>query len=194
MVGTHAHADEYVRAEGDHAGGREVDARLHDHEHLPERRYREDRHVREDVRPRGVLERAGCEQRGNDQERRHREPDWKETCCDERARNDLRGAPHRRRVGDGIPVTRGAHGPHDPERRNGEERAATRCPLCAPRMQGVNRDRTDAARRSPERNARSHRVACFNPLQQGKVSTWRRLTRLRRGVYARCTSGGTTAA
>ena len=46
----HAHADEEVPAEGDDARRREVDARVHDHEHLPERRDGENRHVRQDVR------------------------------------------------------------------------------------------------------------------------------------------------
>ena len=189
MVGTHAHADEHVRAEGDHAGGREIDARLHDHEHLPERRDREDRHVREDVGPRRVLERAGCEERGDDDERRHREPDGEETSCDERTRNDLRGAPHRRGVGNGIPVIRGTHGPRDPERQNGEERAATRSPFCAPRARGVNRDRTKAGCRSPNQTRDVALLAGFNPLQHGELLTWRRLTLPRGGVYARCTSG-----
>ena len=151
-VGADAHADEHVPAEGDHAGGREVDTRLHDDEHLPDRSDGEDRPVREDVRPRRALERAGCEERGDDDERGHSEPDGEEASPDECARDDLRGASHRRGVGDGIPVTRGAHGPLDPERQNGEEPAATRCPFCAPRARSVNRDRTHAARRPSDSN------------------------------------------
>ena len=116
------------------------------------------------------------------------EPDRQETSCDEGARNDLRGAPHRRGVGDGIPVTRGAHGPHDPERQNGEERAATRCPFCAPRPRGVNRDRTQrvASPRLVIGRAMLDRPATSLPKES---HARRRLTRRREGVYARCTSG-----
>ena len=47
-------AGDQVAAEGDHPGRRQVDARVHDHEHLAERRDREDGRDREDVRPRGA--------------------------------------------------------------------------------------------------------------------------------------------
>ena len=61
-------ADEQVPAEGDHARSREVDAGLHDHEHLPERRDCEDRHVREDEGPRRVPQRVRRDDRGDDHE------------------------------------------------------------------------------------------------------------------------------
>ena len=75
---------------------------------------------------------------------------------------------------------------------NGEERAATRSPFCAPRPRGVNRDRTHVAFRPPDSNVRRRGLACLNPLQHGQVSTRRRLTLLRGGVYARCTFGSAT--
>ena len=58
VVRARADADEQVPAERPSPRGREVDARLHDHEHLAERGDREDRHEREDERPRGALERV----------------------------------------------------------------------------------------------------------------------------------------
>ena len=95
------------------------------------------------------------------------------TTCAER--------PIARGVGDGIPVTRGAHGPLDPERQNGEEPAATRCPFCAPRARSVNRDRTHAARRPPDPNVPNCGSDRGNPLQHGQVSAPERLTPVRRG-------------
>jgi hypothetical protein len=89
VVVTDAHADEHVPTEGDHAGRGQVDARLHDHEHLTDGGDREDRPVREDVGPRRALERAGGEERRDDQQCRRREPDREEAGSDERARDHL---------------------------------------------------------------------------------------------------------
>src|SRR6185436_14453986 len=79
-----ADSDENVPAEGDHARGRQIDAGLHDHEHLTERGDGKDRHVREDERPGRAPQRRGRDHRRDDQEHDRRDPDGQEASTDER--------------------------------------------------------------------------------------------------------------
>jgi len=78
-----ADADDQVPAEEHDARSREVDARMHDDQHLAERRDREHRHVREHEGPGGVLQRRGGDDRGDQQERRGRDPDGDEARSDQ---------------------------------------------------------------------------------------------------------------
>ena len=76
--------------------------RLHDHEHLPERRNGENRHVGKDVCPRRMLERLGRDDRGDDREHGGGEPDRQEAGRDDGARDErLTGAVTARPSGRG---------------------------------------------------------------------------------------------
>ena len=119
-----AHADDQGPAEGDDAGGREVDAGLHDDEHLPERRNGENRHVGKDVRPRRMLERIGRDDRGDDDEYSGGDPDREEARRDDGARDERTTAGGQRTVLSGQD--------------DGEGHAAARRPFCAGAASSVN--------------------------------------------------------
>ncbi len=73
---------------GHHPGRRQVDAPLNDHEHLPERRDREDGRVREDVRPRGVPQGVRRRNRSDDEEYAGGQPDREEARGDRGVRGE----------------------------------------------------------------------------------------------------------
>ena len=77
-----------VSCGGHHPGCRQVDAPLNDHEHLSERRDREDGRDREDVRPRGVPQRVRRRDRSDRRGGAGRQPDREEARGDRGVRGE----------------------------------------------------------------------------------------------------------
>ena len=78
VVGPASHAHNEVPNEKHHAGDREVDAGMHDHEHLAKRGNSEDGHVGKDEAPGRALQRVGRDDRRDDEEGSSGEPDRQE--------------------------------------------------------------------------------------------------------------------
>jgi hypothetical protein len=78
-----ADADDQVAAEEHHPRGREIDARVHDHQHLAERRNGEHGHVRQDEGPRRALQRLRRDDLRHQEEHSGREPDRQEARSDQ---------------------------------------------------------------------------------------------------------------
>ncbi len=193
VVRPDAHADEHVPAEGDHAGGRQVDASLHDHEHLPDCGYR-----------RGSSRTGGCTTTTYSRAcwvRRVRPRRSSAAIASQMGRKRAATSPLATTCADRPIVAPSATRSLSPgelmDRSIESGRTVKSQPQPGIHSAHLEREVSTVTERTAcvvhrMRTASIASEATANPLQQGELPTLGRLTPRRPGVYARCTSGSAT--